>query len=167
MEYRWKFCRPKRGIPFTSEGSSSLNLLVFDKWHPLTLGGGLVKTSKSDLLPIKEIEYFCKSHTCLFLFQCSALRALRNKQFLTEKFDYFLQWMQKQWWPLHPILCFLKYFRRKSWQENALFTILLNFCYIFIITLTLKKNSNFFRQTLAQIAENCDHNIDPWWPCCR
>jgi hypothetical protein len=23
----------------------------------------------------------------------------------------------------------------------------------------------FFRQKLSKIAENCDHNIDPWSPC--
>jgi hypothetical protein len=30
-----------------------------------------------------------------------------------------------------------------------------------IITLVFEKNANFFRRTLAKIAENCDHNIDP------
>jgi hypothetical protein len=35
-------------------------------------------------------------------------------------------------------------------------------CKILIITLFFfKKNANFFRQKLAKIAENCDHNIDP------
>jgi hypothetical protein len=36
------------------------------------------------------------------------------------------------------------------------------FCKKLIITLVFKKNANFFRQKLAKIAENCDHNIDPW-----
>jgi hypothetical protein len=31
-----------------------------------------------------------------------------------------------------------------------------------ITTLVFKKNANFFRQKLGKIAENCDHNIDPW-----
>jgi hypothetical protein len=33
---------------------------------------------------------------------------------------------------------------------------------IVIITLVFEKNANFFRRKLAKIAENCDHNIDPW-----
>jgi hypothetical protein len=33
---------------------------------------------------------------------------------------------------------------------------------ILIITLVFEKNANFFRQKLSKIAENCDHNIDPW-----
>jgi hypothetical protein len=28
--------------------------------------------------------------------------------------------------------------------------------------LVFEKNANFFRRKLAKIAENCDHNIDPW-----
>jgi hypothetical protein len=31
-----------------------------------------------------------------------------------------------------------------------------------IITLAVKKNAIFFAKKLAKIAENCDHNIDPW-----
>jgi hypothetical protein len=31
-----------------------------------------------------------------------------------------------------------------------------------IITLVFGKNANFFRRKLSKIAENCDHNIDPW-----
>jgi hypothetical protein len=41
-------------------------------------------------------------------------------------------------------------------------------CKILIITLVFEKNDNFFRRKLGRIAENCDHNIDPWsnvnWP---
>jgi hypothetical protein len=40
-------------------------------------------------------------------------------------------------------------------------------CKILIITLVFEKNANFFRRKLAKIAENCDHNIDPWSPCRR
>jgi hypothetical protein len=29
---------------------------------------------------------------------------------------------------------------------------------------TLEKNANIFRRKLAEIAENCDHSIDPWFP---
>jgi hypothetical protein len=36
------------------------------------------------------------------------------------------------------------------------------FCKILIITLVFEKNANFFRRKLSKIAENCDHNIDPW-----
>jgi hypothetical protein len=32
-------------------------------------------------------------------------------------------------------------------------------CKILII---FEKNANFFRRKLSKIAENCDHNIDPW-----
>jgi hypothetical protein len=31
-----------------------------------------------------------------------------------------------------------------------------------IISLVFKKNADFFRRKLGKIAENCDHNIDPW-----
>jgi hypothetical protein len=31
-----------------------------------------------------------------------------------------------------------------------------------IITLVFEINANFFCRKLAKIAENCDHNIDPW-----
>jgi hypothetical protein len=41
-------------------------------------------------------------------------------------------------------------------QSNA------KLCKILIITLDFEKSANFFRQKLAKIAENCDHNIDPW-----
>jgi hypothetical protein len=34
-----------------------------------------------------------------------------------------------------------------------------------IITLVFKKNDNFFAENWKKIAENCDHNIDPWSPC--
>jgi hypothetical protein len=36
-------------------------------------------------------------------------------------------------------------------------------CKILIVTLVFEKNANFFRRKLAKIAENCDHNIDPWF----
>jgi hypothetical protein len=35
-------------------------------------------------------------------------------------------------------------------------------CKILIITLVFEKNVNFFLRKLSKIAENCDHNIDPW-----
>jgi hypothetical protein len=28
-----------------------------------------------------------------------------------------------------------------------------------------REKRQFFRQKLSKIAENCDHNIDPWSPC--
>jgi hypothetical protein len=37
-----------------------------------------------------------------------------------------------------------------------------------IITLVFEKNANCFRRKFAKIAENCDHNIDPFsgfWVC--
>jgi hypothetical protein len=39
-------------------------------------------------------------------------------------------------------------------------------CKILIITLVFEENANFFRRKLAKIAENCDHNIDPWLEPC-
>jgi hypothetical protein len=29
------------------------------------------------------------------------------------------------------------------------------------------RKTPFFRQKWAKIAENCDHNIDPWWVCAK
>jgi hypothetical protein len=37
-----------------------------------------------------------------------------------------------------------------------------NLCKMLIITLVFKKNANFFAKNCQKIAENCDHNIDPW-----
>jgi hypothetical protein len=36
-------------------------------------------------------------------------------------------------------------------------------CKIFITTLVFEKKRQFFRQKLSKIAENSDHNIDPWY----
>jgi hypothetical protein len=33
---------------------------------------------------------------------------------------------------------------------------------IFDHNIGFEKNTNFFRRKLSKIAENCDHNIDPW-----
>jgi hypothetical protein len=33
---------------------------------------------------------------------------------------------------------------------------------LIICNIGFEKNANFFRRKLAKIAENCDHNIDPW-----
>jgi hypothetical protein len=35
-------------------------------------------------------------------------------------------------------------------------------CKILNITLVFEKKRRFFRRKLSKIAENCDHNIDPW-----
>jgi hypothetical protein len=35
-------------------------------------------------------------------------------------------------------------------------------CENLIITLVFDKKRQFFRRKLSKIAENCDHNIDPW-----
>jgi hypothetical protein len=49
----------------------------------------------------------------------------------------------------------LKYFRQKIAKKLALLTQnKAKLCKILIIT--------FFRRKLSKIAENCDHNIDPW-----
>jgi hypothetical protein len=36
------------------------------------------------------------------------------------------------------------------------------FCKIWIVTLVFEKKRQLFRRKLSKIAENCDHNIDPW-----
>jgi hypothetical protein len=46
-------------------------------------------------------------------------------------------------------LCFLTQNKDKFWTN-------------LIITLVFKKNT-FFGRKLGKIAENCDHNIDPWF----
>jgi hypothetical protein len=60
------------------------------------------------------------------------------------------------------MLRFFKYFRQKFGEKMALLTQNKDkLCKNFIITLVFEKN-DIFRQKLARIAENCDHNIDPW-----
>jgi hypothetical protein len=44
-----------------------------------------------------------------------------------------------------------------------LLKLLLVFAKIVIITLVFEKNANFSPK-LGKIAENCNHNIDPWSP---
>jgi hypothetical protein len=46
-----------------------------------------------------------------------------------------------------------------------LLKLLLVFAKIVIITLVFEKNDIFFCRKLAKIAENSDHNIDPWGQC--
>jgi hypothetical protein len=38
-------------------------------------------------------------------------------------------------------------------------------CKILIKALVFEKNAIFFGRKLSKIAENCDHNIDPWSHC--
>jgi alpha/beta superfamily hydrolase len=35
-------------------------------------------------------------------------------------------------------------------------------CKKLIMALVFEKKRHFFRRKLTKIAENCDHNIDPW-----
>jgi hypothetical protein len=60
----------------------------------------------------------------------------------------------------------LKIFSPKKFAKNLAFLTRnkAKFGKKFIITLVFKKNANFFRPKLGKIAENCDHNIDPWSP---
>jgi hypothetical protein len=54
-----------------------------------------------------------------------------------------------------------KYFRRKKCEKLAFMTQnKAKLCKIVIITLVFDKNA-IFRRKSAEIAENCDHNIDP------
>jgi hypothetical protein len=52
----------------------------------------------------------------------------------------------------------LKIFSPKYFGEK----IGVYFCNILIIPIVYKKHEIIFRPKLAKIAENCDHNIDPW-----
>jgi hypothetical protein len=47
-------------------------------------------------------------------------------------------------------LAFLSQNKAKFWKKLT-------------ITLFFEKNANFFHRKLSKIAENCDHNIDPWF----
>jgi hypothetical protein len=57
-----------------------------------------------------------------------------------------------------------KYFRRKIQRKNWRFFAQnkAKLCKILIITLVFDINANFFRRKLVKIAENFEHNIDPW-----
>jgi hypothetical protein len=41
------------------------------------------------------------------------------------------------------------------------------FCKKMVTTLVFDKAPLFSAEKLAKIAENCDHNIDPWSPCSK
>jgi hypothetical protein len=68
-----------------------------------------------------------------------------------------------------PMLWFQNIFAEKFGEKNWRFWLKtkLNYSKIVIITLVSEKNTNFFRQKLSKIAENCDHNIDPVFQCFR
>jgi hypothetical protein len=66
---------------------------------------------------------------------------------------------------LGPMFWFLKYFPWKFRRKNCRFLLKTKLNYSKIITLVFEKNANFFRRKLSKIAENCDHNIDPWSHC--
>jgi hypothetical protein len=63
-----------------------------------------------------------------------------------------------------PMLWFFKYFRRKIQRKKLAFLTQnkAKLCKILIVTLAFEKNAIFCRK-LSKIAENCDHNIDPWF----
>jgi hypothetical protein len=65
---------------------------------------------------------------------------------------------------LGPMLWFKKYFRRKIQRKKlAFFTQNKGkLCKIFYHNIGFWEKSQFFCRKLAKIAENCDHNIDPW-----
>jgi hypothetical protein len=59
-------------------------------------------------------------------------------------------------------MIFLNIFAKKFSEKMAFLTQnKAKLCKILIITLVFEKNTNFC-QKLSKIAENCDHNIDPW-----
>jgi hypothetical protein len=65
-----------------------------------------------------------------------------------------------------PDVMIFEIFSPKNFAKNWRF-LLQNKAKLFnisIITLVLEKNAIFCRK-LAKIAENCDHNFDPWSPC--
>jgi hypothetical protein len=54
----------------------------------------------------------------------------------------------------------------KYWRFFLLELHTASFCKHLIITLVFDKKMPFFRRKLAKIGVKCDHNIDPWSPCC-
>jgi hypothetical protein len=60
---------------------------------------------------------------------------------------------------LGPMLRFFKYFRREIQRKNWRFWLKTKLNYA---KFWYDKNASFFRWKLSKIAENCDHNIDPW-----
>jgi hypothetical protein len=62
-----------------------------------------------------------------------------------------------------PMLWFFKYFHQQKSTKKFAFLAQnkTKVCKILIITLVFDKNAIFCRK-LSKIAENCDHNIDPW-----
>jgi hypothetical protein len=62
------------------------------------------------------------------------------------------------------MLWFFKYFRRKILQKNWRFWLntKLNFWKKVDHNIGIQEKRQFFRRKLSKIAENCDHNIDPW-----
>jgi hypothetical protein len=57
---------------------------------------------------------------------------------------------------------FKNIFVKKFSKNIGFFRTTASFRKKMIITLVFEKNANFFRQNFSKIAENCDHNIDPW-----
>jgi hypothetical protein len=65
-------------------------------------------------------------------------------------------------WPETDVMIF-KIFSPKNSGKNWRFWLeTAKLCKILIITLVFEKNANFFCRKLSKIAENRDHNIDPW-----
>jgi hypothetical protein len=59
---------------------------------------------------------------------------------------------------------FLNIFAEKFSEKIAFLTQnKAKLCKILIITLVFEEKRQFFRRKLSKIAENCDHNIDPWF----
>jgi hypothetical protein len=57
---------------------------------------------------------------------------------------------------------FLKYFRQKNGQKMAFLTQnKAKLCKNLKYNIGFREKSQFFRQKISKIAENCDHNIDP------
>jgi hypothetical protein len=62
-----------------------------------------------------------------------------------------------------PTFMILKLLSPKTWRKMAFLPKQLpGFAKTCSLHSFLRKNADFSRRKLAKIAENCDHNIDPW-----
>jgi hypothetical protein len=122
------------------------------------------------------------SHICAVFILCSQAPVLRLLKWLTiGKHIYplcleigFSQYIRREcrmpnkkprstsadWFKSGTDVTILKIFSLKN--RRFLLKNTAEFCEKWIITLVFLRKTQFFRRTLAKIADNCDHNIDPY-----